>query len=59
VVPPPPLSVDQKVAVSSALGCRKPTTNLQPKPMLNQKQLFLQKVMEDEVAGQAFLLLLI
>jgi hypothetical protein len=30
-----------------------------PNPTLNQKQLFLQKVMEDEVAGTASLLLLI
>jgi hypothetical protein len=28
-----------------------------PNPTLNQKQLFLHKVLEDEVVGQAFLLL--
>jgi hypothetical protein len=34
----PPLPVDQKLAVLSALACAKPTTNLHPKPAAEQKK---------------------
>jgi hypothetical protein len=45
--------------VSSALAYTVATTSLQPNRTLKQNQLFLLKVMEDEVVGLAFLLLLI
>jgi hypothetical protein len=31
------ITVDQKMAVSSAIACGKPTTNLQPKPDADDK----------------------
>ena len=56
------LSVDQKMPVSSALACATPTTNQQPKPNAEHKSAVSAKSYgwwDDEVVGQAFLLLLI
>jgi hypothetical protein len=48
------------MAVLFALACERPTTNLQPKPDADaKKQSSAKKVLEVEVAGLAFLLLLI
>jgi hypothetical protein len=53
------LTVDQKIAVSSALACARPQPTSNKNLTQNQKRLFLHLALEEEVVGLAILLLLI